>query len=44
MTPEEIAKELRRPRAPLSVGVIGIFVMAIAVLIMLGLTSGTSKL
>jgi hypothetical protein len=44
MTPlDEVMKELRRDRAPLSIGVIGIFVVAIAVLLVLGWTSGTLK-
>ena len=44
MTPlDQVMKELRRPRAPVSAVVIGLFVVAITVLIMIGLTSGTPK-
>ena len=42
MTPEEIAKEMRRgPPVPVSAVVIGMLVVAITVLLMLGWTSGT---
>jgi hypothetical protein len=42
---DEIVREMTRPpRAPVSFHVIGIFVAAIAVLLLLGWTSGTLKL